>query len=88
MPRLSHSTIGHLNDFLATFELRNVTDDLQLGAIVDQARAVMAGMDHKVLKDDELARRQAVVDLTAVKAALDPLVVDKGNRAITFEDEG
>lgn len=85
--RLSHSTIENLNDFLSTFELRNVTDDAQLGDIVIKARAVMQGLDHKTLKSDELIRQKIVSELSAVKAALDPLVVEKGTRAITFEDD-
>lgn len=85
--RLSNSTIGNLNDFLATFELRDVTDDSQLGDIVVKARAVMAGLDHKALKSDDLIRLKVVQELAGLKAALDPLVVDKATRIITFEED-
>jgi hypothetical protein len=85
--RLHQTTIGHLNDFLKTFELRNVTDDAQLGAIVEKARNVMKGLDHKVLKSDDLIRQKVVMDLSEVKAALDPLVLEGANRAITFDDD-
>lgn len=85
--RLHDTTIGHLNDFLATFELRNVTDDAELGAIVEQARNVMKGLDRKVLKSDELIRAKVVEQLSTVKAALDPLVIDKATRQIDLEDE-
>lgn len=84
--RLSHSTITHLGDFLATFELRNVTDDAELGAIVEKARAVMQGIDHKVLKSDDLIRTKVLADLTAVSDALNPLVIEKGTRSIELED--
>lgn len=85
--RLSNSTIGNLNDFLATFELRNVTDDAQLGDIVAKARQVMQGLDHKSLKSDDLIRQKVVAELSALTAALDPLIVEKGTRSISFEDE-
>lgn len=85
--RLHETAIAHLNDFLSTFELRDVTDDEQLGSIVEQARQVMAGLDRKVLKSDELIRQKVVEGLTEIKIALDPLVLDKETRAITFEDE-
>lgn len=85
--RLHDTTIGHLNDFLSTFELRNVTDDSELGAIVEQARAVMKGLDRKVLKSDDLIRVKVLEQLSGVKAALDPLVIDKATRQITFEDD-
>jgi hypothetical protein len=85
--RLHDTTIGHLNDFLATFELRNVTDDTELGAIVEQARNVMKGLDRKVLKSDDLIRIKVVEQLNTVKAALDPLVIDKATRQIDLDDE-
>lgn len=85
--RLHDSTIGHLSEFLANFELRNVTDDTQLGVLVEKARAVMQGVDHKLLKNDELVRQKVLTELTLVKDALNPLVVDKGTRSITLDDE-
>jgi hypothetical protein len=85
--RLHETTVGHLNDFLATFELRNVTDDAELGAIVEQARSVMKGVDRKVLKSDDLIRQKVAEQLATVKAALDPLVEDKATRQIDLDDE-
>jgi hypothetical protein len=85
--RLAHTTIGHLNDFLTMFELRNVTDDAELGDIVVKARAVMQGVDHKTLKSDTLIAQKVAQELADLKAALDPLITEKGNRHISFEDE-
>jgi hypothetical protein len=85
--RLHETTVGHLNDFLATFELRNVTDDAELGKVVEEARKVMKGLDRKVLKSDELIRQKVVQQLTGVTAALDPLVIDKATRLIDLDDE-
>ena len=85
--RLSTTTVEHLTDFLKTFELRNVTDDEQLGAIVAQARQVMAGVDRKVLKSDELIRQKMLTDLSNVKALLDPLIVDKATRQISLDED-
>jgi hypothetical protein len=85
--RLHQATIGNINDFLAQFELRNVTDDAELGALVIKARAVMAGADHSLLKSDELVRQKLVADLGDLKAALDPLILEKGTRVITFEED-
>lgn len=85
--RLDKSAIGHLNDFLATFELRNVTDDAQLGELVEKARGIMKGLDKKTLKQDDLVRQKVQEELTAIQAALDPLVLDKATRVISFDDE-
>ncbi|MDO8795376.1 MAG: hypothetical protein Q7J25_12225 [Vicinamibacterales bacterium] len=88
--RFSKAVVGNLNDFLAMFELRDVTDDAELGALVKKARSVMAGVDPKLLGSDELVRQTITTEFAALKTALDPLVLEKGNRVITFEaeDEG
>ena len=85
--RLHKTTITHMTDFLSTFELRNVTDDAELGAIVDKARAVMQGIDHGVLKSDDLVRAKLLEQLSGVKSALDPLVEDRATRQISFGDD-
>lgn len=85
--RLHTSTIGHLSEFLSSFELKNVTDDAQLGVLVEKARGIMQGVDPEMLRSDELVRKKVLAELTLVKAALDPLVIEKGTRAISFDDE-
>ena len=84
--RLSNTTITHLQDFLDTFQLRNVTDDAELDAIVKQARLVLDGVDHKLLKTDGVARQGVLDKLTGIKDLLDPLVIEPGMRAITLDD--
>lgn len=85
--RLANTTITHLQEWLTLFELKNVTDDDVLGDVVAKARAVMTGIDHKTLKSDDLVRQKMVEGLTAVKTALDPLVLDKNTRLITFSED-
>ena len=84
--RLHETTVTHLNDFLAAFELRNVTDDAELGKVVQQARDVMKGLDRKVLKSDALIRQKVAEQLAGIKTALDPLVIDKATRQIDFDE--
>ena len=85
--RLTNTTITHLQDFLETFQMRNVTDDAQLGAIVEKARAMMAGVDQKLLKTDEAARQGVLNSLAGIKDMLNPLIIETGTRAITLEDD-
>lgn len=85
--RLHTTTITHLTDFLDTFALRNVTDDTELGALVEKAQAIMKGIDHKTLKSDDLIRQKIVADLSSVQASLAPMVVAHGSRQIDLDDE-
>lgn len=82
--RFTKTTVTNLNDFLATFELRNVTDDAALGALVKQARSVITGVDAALLKSDELVRAKVMTEMTALQAALEPMV---STRQISFDDE-
>jgi hypothetical protein len=84
--KFTKSTTDNLNEFLATFELRNVTDDSDLAEIVKKARAVMEGVDKDTLKD-ELVRARVLQEIDGLQAALDPLVVEKGNREIILPDD-
>lgn len=59
--KLTKSSITKLQDFLNTFNLRNVTDDLQLQVEVDKLKAIMTGVDVDMIKDSANFK----VDLTA-----------------------
>jgi len=84
--RFKAATVENLNDFLATFELRNVTDDAALAEVVQRARAVMEGVDPTTIKKDDLTRRRIQEELAKLKGALEPMVVDVRTRVIEFED--
>ena len=85
--KFTKGTIGHFTDFLNTFELRNVTDDSQLGELVTKCRGLMEGVDPKLLQSDDLTRESVAKGLLDIQAALDPLIVDKPNRLIDLSDE-
>ncbi len=59
--KLTKSSITKLQDFLNTFNLRNVTDDLQLQAEVDKLKMIMSGVDADKIKESDSLK----VDLTA-----------------------
>lgn len=86
--RLHKTAVTNLNEFLAAFDLRNVTDDKELGDVVAQARAALDGIDPATLKSDDLVKKGLLGKLDDIAAALDPLVEDKATRFITFDDEG
>lgn len=83
-PKVLRSTaLRDLTDFLGTFDLRNVTDDAELGAVVARLRAVTEGVDVDSLKDLGRVRSQVLAEVQAATDALGELVV-KGRRAISL----
>lgn len=81
------TAVTNINEFLSTFELRNVTDDAELGALVEKARGIMTGIDVKTLRSDDLIRQGVAEKLTTLANALEPMTIDRGTRAISFADE-
>lgn len=87
--RLYASTALRLQQFLQTFELRNVTDDADLAAQVGALRAAVdgGGLDVDVLRDADGFRAALHREVGAIEAALAPLVTTgAAGRAITFEE--
>lgn len=80
--------LERFDEFLKTFDARNVTNDSELQALADKARALLQGVDTDALKESADLRERV---RTGMKAAQDTLgqleTVGKGQRRITFEDE-
>lgn len=85
--KFKSSLVTNMQEFLNTFELRDVTDDAELAEVVKRARAVMQGVDADVLRGDALVRQSMVGKLSELKAAIDPMVIEVADRAISFDDE-
>lgn len=83
---LRESTVQRLQEFLATFDLRNVTDDGELATVVEQAKLAMRGIDVEQLRADDDLRKRVLSSFEQVSASLDPLIVNRRTRAISLED--
>jgi hypothetical protein len=81
--RLMKSATGNIQEWLKSFE--DITGDADFAPIIAKARSVMEGVDPAMLKDD-LVRTKVLSEISELSAALDPLVVDKADRAISFTD--
>lgn len=83
------STIDNLSAFLKTFELRNVTDDVELATLVGKARQLMNGVDPDVLrdKDNESIRKVVGDGFAAIAASLETMGVDRQSRSIDLFDD-
>lgn len=87
-PKKFHaSLVENMNEFLRTFELRNVTDDAKMAQVVAKARAVLNGVDPKTLRKDEALRNAVAGQFEALKGVVEQMVIERGTREISFEDE-
>jgi hypothetical protein len=84
--RLSASSVEKLQTFLATFDLRNVTGDAELAAIVARARDVVGGADVEALRKDDDLRGSVLAAFQALQADIEPMVVGRGFRALDLDE--
>lgn len=86
-PKIFRDTaVKNIEEFLESFDPRNVTKDQELKTLVDRCRKVLHGVDVKQLRDEESEERKRVAgEMGKVKAALDKLVVEKPSRRLKFE---
>lgn len=85
--RLSKSVVNNLMDFLAMFDMRNITDDEELAEIVDKCKNILGGKDISNIKKDTELRDQVYTSLNAVKADMTALAVKKPVRKVTLMEE-
>jgi hypothetical protein len=81
------SSVNKLQEFLATFDIRNVTDDAELKKLVDQAKALTRNVDPAILRSDEAVRKAVRVGFAKIQKAIEPMIVVQPRRAISFEEE-
>lgn len=80
------SNVNNLREFLEDFNIRNVTSDAQLTALVERARALLGNVAADDLRSDERLRTDLAEGFTALKSELDNIVVEGAVRSISFED--
>lgn len=73
-------------DFLATFEVRNLANDGELAALAGRARQLLNGIDPETLRDSEDIRNTIREGLAEVKNELDTMITAAPRRRISFEE--
>lgn len=84
--RLHQTAIDNINEFLSSFQLRNVTNDAQLEAQMAQLRAVMSGTTADNLRESEVFKSATLEKLSGIKNNLAALVEESG-RVFRSDDE-
>ena len=79
---LRSNALDPLNEFIATFNSRDLTGDLELQSLVHKMQQLVNGVSPQMLKDAEGLKATTLQGFTEVKAVLDTMVVDAADRDI------
>lgn len=83
---LRDSAVTNLSEFLANFDLRNVTNDGELREQVERARAILRAVpDVDVLRNVSSLRERVRADMAQIGASLGALVTSRPSRKIRLE---
>ena len=85
--KFKETTVSNLVEFLANFEFRNVTDDVELKQLVAKARDLLAGVQAGDLRTTGDLRTKVQQGMTSIAAELDTLLIKTGSRKFRFEEE-
>jgi hypothetical protein len=82
--KIYDSLTGNVEDFLDTFDARNIADDTELKALVKKAREVIAGVDPTILRNAEDIRKDVKDGFEQIGNQLDKMIIDKPARHFDF----
>lgn len=86
-PRVFRDTlVTNLGEFIDSFAPRNITDDEELGRLVERCRRVLDGVDADALRASTAVRSKVRNGMSQVQVALETMVIDRPNRRIVLED--
>lgn len=85
--RFHGTTVTKLAEFMENFDMRNVSDDKELAAVITSAKMLLKGVDADAIRKNEAVRDGVAQSFTLVKQCLDALVDEAPSRKITLEEE-
>jgi hypothetical protein len=85
MKTFQDGSITKFQQFLETFDPRNIGNDLQMKVLVDRAKDLIGGHNAVTLRTNDELREHVRQGFENIKAALDTLVVLQPKRRITFD---
>jgi hypothetical protein len=80
------SLIGNIQEFIQTFENRNIMQDVELAALVGKAKAILLGVSPQKLRDYASVRQNTLTQFAAIQTTLDGLITERASRRITLDD--
>lgn len=84
--RLTTASVEKLQTFLATFDMRNVTNDAELAALVARARDIIGGASVESMASQDV-RDSVRAAFEAIQADMQPLVLGRHARVFQADDD-
>lgn len=78
--------VTKMQQFLATFDAKNIAQDAELAGLVAQAREIMSGVDPDLLRNNTGERQRVAAGMADLKSQLDSIITP-GQRVIDLDDE-
>lgn len=80
------SLVENFKEFFETFNQRNLMDDKELSAVVEQAKGLLNGVEPSTLRESAKMRERVAEDMAKVKASLDTMIAERPGRKFELED--
>lgn len=80
------TTITNLTEWLGLFSARNLTNDSELVAVVDRARALIQGVDPENVRDSDDLRNTLARDFAEITQQVDAAIISRPARAIELDE--
>jgi hypothetical protein len=80
------SLVGNLQEWLDVFDRRALTDDADLIALVQKARALISGLDPNTIRESEGLKAEIAQEMQDITAKLDACIIEKPGRLIDLDD--
>lgn len=81
------SSVAKIQQFLSTFDAKNIGNDEEMARIVAEARQILSGVDPQKLRKDDDIRAYVQQGFARIQEQLNPLVVDADSRMYVDDDE-
>ncbi len=86
-PKVFRNTmVDNMNEFLSSFDARNIADDAELTGLVKKARDLMQGVLPDALRKNEGLRDSVKAGFDKIKAGLDQMLTEKPKRQFYFDE--
>lgn len=85
--------VGNIQEFIATFNSRNITNDIELAALVQQAKKILTGIGGETkdtaqkLRESNNLRETTAKAFAEINQSLSGMVTEKKTRVFQFDDE-
>lgn len=85
--KIYDSMIGNIQEFIDTFNQRNLMNDVELAQLVAKAREVLVGVTPQKLRDYAQTKDKTQLAFAEIKGQLDKMITERPARQFDFGEE-